>query len=139
VVIVDSGAWLALANPRDRFHDRARKAVGAVREPLVSTWPVLTEVTHLLLARLGTEALLRFVNSWAIGAFQVYDLTAEHAPRIATLMKKYADLPMDLADASLVILAETLEDGRIISTDLRDFRAYKWKSRHPFKNLLDKS
>lgn len=137
MVIVDSGAWLALANPRDRFHGRVRQALEAVREPLVTTLPVLTEVTHLLLARLGTDAVLRFVNSWAVGALRVFDLTAEQVPRVATLMKKYADLPMDLADASLVILAEALNDGRIISTDLRDFRTYKWKSRHPFRNLLD--
>lgn len=137
MVIVDTGAWLALANPRDRFHGKVRAALGALREPLVSTLPVLTEVTHLLLARLGTDAVLRFVNSWSAGAFRVFDLTTEHAPRIASLMKKYADLPMDLADASLVILAETLDDGRIVSTDVRDFRTYKWKSRHPFRNLLD--
>jgi uncharacterized protein len=137
VVIVDTGAWLALANPRDRFHGKVRQALGGLREPIVTTLPVLTEVTHLLLARLGTDAVLRFVGSWAAGAFQVFDLAAEHVPRVATLMKKYADLPMDLADASLVILAEALDDGRIISTDLRDFRAYKWKSRQPFRNLLD--
>lgn len=137
MVIVDTGAWLALANPRDRFHRKVRETLATLREPLVSTLPVLTEVTHLLLARLGTDAVLRFVNSWSAGAFSVFDITAEHAPRIASLMKKYAELPMDLADASLVVLAETLDDGRIISTDLRDFRAYKWKSRHPFRNLLD--
>lgn len=137
MAIVDTGAWLALANPRDRFHGRVRQAFGAVREPLVTTLPVLTEVTHLLLARLGTDAMLRFVNGWAAGAFRVFDLTAAQVPRVATLMKKYADLPMDLADASLVLLAEALDDGRIISTDLRDFRTYKWKSRHPFRNLLD--
>jgi predicted nucleic acid-binding protein len=137
VVIVDTGAWLALANPRDRFHVRVRRALGTVREPLITTLPVLTEATHLLLARLGTDALLRFVNSWAAGAFRVFDFPAEQLPRVATLMKRYADLPMDLADASLVILAEALDDGRIISTDLRDFRAYRWKSRQPFRNLLD--
>jgi uncharacterized protein len=52
------------------------------------------------------------------------------------LMKKYSDLPMDLADASLVILAEQLGHGRILSTDQRDFRSYRWKNRHPFENLL---
>jgi uncharacterized protein len=136
VVIVDTGAWLALANPRDRFHLRVRQALGALHEPLVTTLPVVSEVTHSLLARMGTDAVLRFVDSWATGAFRVFDLKPEHVPRISSLMKKYADLPMDLADASLVILAEALEDGRIVSTDLRDFRAYKWKSRHPFRNLL---
>ncbi len=136
MVIVDSGAWLALANRRDRHHARVRSALAAVREPLVCTTPVLTETSHLLLARLGVEALLRFVNSWVAGAFQVFELSSEHAPRIATLMKKYADLPMDLADASLVVLAENLGHGRIVSTDQRDFRSYRWKNRHPFENLL---
>jgi len=51
-------------------------------------------------------------------------------------MEKYADLPMDLADASLVILAGHLGHGRILSTDQRDFQAYRWKQREPFRNLL---
>jgi predicted nucleic acid-binding protein len=136
VVIVDSGAWLALANPRDRFHKAVKKAIASLQEPLVTTLPVLTEVSHLLLARLGTEALLRFIASWEQGAFDVFSVTSEHAPRIAALMKKYADLPMDLADASLVVLAEALGDGRIISTDRRDFHTYRWKNRHPFQNLI---
>ncbi len=51
-------------------------------------------------------------------------------------MEKYKDLPMDLADASLVVCAEELGDGRILSTDTRDFGAYRWKQRKPFKNLL---
>ncbi len=52
------------------------------------------------------------------------------------LMRQYADLPMDLADASLVLLAEELGEGRIVSTDGSDFHAYRWKSQHPFSNLL---
>ena len=47
-------------------------------------------------------------------------------------MCQYADLPMDLADASLLILAEKLGHGRILSTDQCDFQAYRWKNRHPF-------
>ncbi len=51
-------------------------------------------------------------------------------------MHKYADLPIDLADTSLVILAEHLGHGRIVSTDRRDFHAYRWKNYHTFHNLL---
>jgi hypothetical protein len=54
-------------------------------------------------------------------------------------MKSYADLPMDLADASLVLLAEELGHGRILSTDDRDFNAYRWKRHEPFENLLLRS
>ncbi len=59
-----------------------------------------------------------------------------HFPRAAELMAQYAGLPMDLADASLVILAEHLGHGRIVSTDQRDFNTYRWKNQHPFTNLL---
>jgi uncharacterized protein len=51
-------------------------------------------------------------------------------------MAKYADLPIDFADASLVLLAEHLGHSRILSTDVRDFRAYRWKQQAPFENLL---
>ena len=44
---------------------------------------------------------------------------------------------MDLADASLVILAEHLDSGRILSTDEREFGSYRWKNHRAFKNLLD--
>lgn len=57
-------------------------------------------------------------------------------PGYIFLMAVYADLPMDLADASLVVLAEHLGHGRILSTDQRDFHAYRWKQRRPFENLL---
>jgi predicted nucleic acid-binding protein len=58
---------------------------------------------------------------------------------IAELMEKYRTLPIDLADASLVLLAEHLGHGRILSTDARDFNAYRWKERKPFQNLLGRA
>lgn len=51
-------------------------------------------------------------------------------------MEKYRDLPMDLADASLVILAEELGHGNILSVDFRDFNTYRWKNKQPFTNLF---
>lgn len=136
MIIADTGFWLALANTRDRHHDAARVALSALREPLITTWPVLTETCHLLVSRLGAHAAETFVTSGARGAFNVFALDVSHLARIATLMKKYRDLPMDLADASLVLLAEELGSGDILSTDARDFRAHRWKSRKPFRNLL---
>ena len=60
-----------------------------------------------------------------------------HPPeRIVRLLEKYEALPMDLADATLVLLAEWLGHGRILSIERRDFGAYRWKERHPFENLL---
>lgn len=136
MIIADTGFWLALANARDRHHDAARKALSEVHEPLVTTWPVLTETCHVLVARLGSASARDLVASGARGAFRIFALEQAHCERMAELMEKYADLPMDLADASLVVLAETIGSGRILSTDLRDFRSYRWKNRKPFRNLL---
>jgi uncharacterized protein len=137
VIIADTGFFIALANRADRDNEAAVTALGKLREGLVTTWPVVTETTHLLATRLGTPALLAWVASARAGAFDIFELNAAHWARLEGLMKHYADLPMDLADASLVLLAEEQNDGRILSTDRRDFRTYRWKERKPFKNLLD--
>lgn len=136
MIIADTGFWLALANAKDRFHQAAVQALDRIREPLICTWPVMTETCHLMAARLSVDAELAFVRSAVDGAFQIFDLELAHLERIQVLMYKYRDLPMDLADGSLVILAEELGSGRILSTDQRDFRAYRWKTRKPFRNLL---
>lgn len=136
MIIVDTGFWLALANSRDHHHPLARTHLQGLQEPLVTTWPVMTETCHLLLKRLGHKAHVAFLEGYSRGAFSVYDLRESHTARLVFLVKKYRDLPMDLADASLVILAEELGSGRILSTDKRDFGTYRWKDRKPFKNLF---
>lgn len=136
MIIADTGFFVALANRVDRDHESAVRSLRTLREGLMTTWPVVTETTHLLASRLGTLALLSFVQSARNGAFEIFELSSRHWPRLEALMAQYADLPMDLADASLVLLAEELNDGRILSTDRRDFRTYRWKKRKPFRNLL---
>jgi uncharacterized protein len=136
VILADTGFWLALANRRDRYHEAAKGALASLDDRLISTWPVLTETCHLLATHLGPDAAIRFVCSAREGAFDIFALEPSHLPRIEALMVKYRDLPMDLADASLVVLAEHLGSGRILSTDQRDFRTYRWKNRKPFRNLL---
>ncbi|HYD49704.1 MAG TPA: PIN domain-containing protein [Terriglobales bacterium] len=136
MIIADTGFWLALANRSDRYHAVATKALAGVAEPLITTWPVMTETCHLLAARLGVEAQLRFLRSARDGAFSIFRVDEHHLARMAVLVEKYRELPMDLADASLVLLAEELGSGKILSTDRRDFGAYRWKRRRPFINLL---
>ena len=136
MIIADTGFWLAIANRRDRHHILAVGTLKRVREQLVTTWPVTTETCHLLQSQLGVEAEIAFMRSARDGAFEIRPMLDVHLVRIAELMEIYRDLPMDLADASLVILAEELGSGRILSTDQRDFRAYRWKNRKPSKNLL---
>lgn len=136
MILVDTGFWLALANRRDHFHQRAAAALAELSEPLVTTRPVLTETCHLLLHGLGSQAQQQFLEGADAGAFQLHTNSPQELRRMRQLMQKYQDLPMDLADASLVLLAEHLGHGRILSTDQRDSETYRWKQHHPFENLL---
>jgi uncharacterized protein len=136
LIAVDAGVFLALADRSDAWHESAKRALSTLDEGWVTTWPVLTEATHLLRKRLDVRAATDLLDDVAQGAIEVWTPGVSAATAMSTLMRKYAKLPMDLADASLVLLAEHLGHGRILSTDMRDFGAYRWKNRKPFKNLL---
>ena len=97
---------------------------------------MLTEATHLLTRWIGADAAQALLRDVAAGGIAVWQWAAPQTERLASLMERYASLPMDLADASLVLLAEHLGHGRILTTDERDFGAYRFKSREPFQNLL---
>ena len=137
MIAVDTGYFYALTDRRDAWHARALAATERLAgEAMVTTWPVLTEACHLLVARLGSEFAAELMADVTEGGIDVWSPPAEALARIPSLMRKYAALPMDLADASLLLLADHLGHGRILTTDERDFGAYRWKSRKPFKNVL---
>jgi uncharacterized protein len=137
VIAVDAGFIYALIDPKDAWHARAAALTHtAASEGWITTWPALTEASHLLAHRMGVAFSAALMDDVADGTLTLWQLPADAATRMATLMRKYASLPMDLADATLLLLAEHLGHGRILSTDMRDFGAYRWKNRKPFKNLL---
>lgn len=137
MIIVDTGAWVGLANRRDTYHEPCRRFFLSNREPLITTYPVLVETVHLLFQRVGVSMTLSWLETIRHHSLQVFSLAESHLPRLVALMRQYQNLPMDLADASLVMLAEEIGQGRIVSTDQRDFNSYRWKNREPFRNLLD--
>jgi uncharacterized protein len=136
-LIIDSGFFIALGNNKDQYHKKAIKVLHQLpKRKWITTWPVLTEVCHLLL-RVAPDKLTSFLYTLNNGAFSVFSLTEKDYSTILDLITQYQDLPMDLADASLVILANHLQQGDILSTDCRDFSTYKWKNRSPFNNLFE--
>ncbi|HRJ52286.1 MAG TPA: hypothetical protein PLE99_05940 [Candidatus Thiothrix moscowensis] len=137
-VIADSGFWIALFHQQDSYHAAAVTALDRFADQLlIVTWPVIVEASHLLLQRAGFQRQLAFLQTLQRGGADIFQLDGiQHMGRINALMQKYRDLPMDLTDASLVILAEELGHGRILSTDQRDFNCYRWKSHEPFENVL---
>ena len=137
MIIADTGFWVALLDRCDNLHQKARACAAQIHELLITTLPVITEVCYLLQTRCGQKMSVEFLLAQQAGLFQIFTLGEPEIPRMAILMRQYENLPMDLADASLVILAEHLGHGRIVSTDRRDFHTYRWKNHHPFHNLLD--
>ena len=136
MIAVGTGFLYALLDKRDAWHARAVAAAPTAQEGWVTTWPVLTEATQLMALRLGSRFAQALMDEVADGALLAWDVPQDQVARIPAMMQRYASLPMDLADASLILLAEHLGHGRILTTDERDFGSYRWKSRKPFHNLL---
>ena len=139
MIAIDTGFFFALADRRDEHHRAAKRWIDSARDGWVTTWPVITETCHLLSDRLSESSKHDFMQEITHGGILVWDIPNDAARKIPAMMKKYTKLPMDLADASLVLLAEHLGHGRILTTDQRDFGAYRWKSTKPFVNLMEQA
>lgn len=123
MILVDTGPLVALFDPKDPAHHRCQEVLRAIQEPVVTTIPVLTEAFHLLdPASRGSLALQEFV---ARGGLGVWFLSDGALGRAFELMRRYADHPMDLADASLVAAAETLRTTTVFTVDRDDFATYR--------------
>jgi predicted nucleic acid-binding protein len=132
-VIVDTGPLIGWFDAADSHHAAVRGFFDGFEGELISTWPVLTEVCHLLPERM-VSAFLRWVGS---GGLTVVDVPAAATIAMADRMDKYADLPMDLADASLVWVAEALGVLDIVTVDRRDFGIYRTERGRTLRNMLD--
>lgn len=123
-VLADTGFLVALLSRRDRHRGWATAQVTQLRHPWITCDAVLSETFHLLgpPGRPRVEALLR--REVLIPSFDLRD----HLEPVLTLMAKYADVPMSLADACLVRVSEILADPVVLTTDAH-FRVYRRHSR----------
>ncbi len=132
MTLTDAGPLVALIDADEPDHEICRTVLGQLRLPMATTWPAFTEAMYLL-ARAGgpagREALWRLVLT---GRLNVLDLSPSAVQRSAELMQKYADLPMDLADATLGALAEERADRRVFTLD-SDFQVYRLHGRQRFE------
>lgn len=128
MILVDTGPFVALFDPKDAGHASCVATLKSIREPLRTTIPVLTEAFHLLgPGSVGSDRLRDLVQQ---GGVTVFFLDRSALTRAFELMETYADHPMDLADASLVVAAESLPTRRIFTIDRPDFETYRIKRGH---------
>lgn len=125
-VIVDTGPLVALLNARDEHHEWAKSAMDAIEPPMITCEPVLTEAAYLVRKlRGGPEAVLDLVTRQVLAVhFRVDD----ELLALRTLVARYASVPMSLADACLVRMAELRPRAAVLTLDA-DFHVYRRSGR----------
>lgn len=130
---MDTGPLVALFDRDDQYHGVCVEVLKGIRDALITTWPVLTECFYLLnFSWQVQDALWVFIER---GGMEIYPLEKKIQTRCRELMKQYQDLPMDLADASLVALGDEREISKIFTLDKKDFSVYRLKHKKRFKLL----
>ena len=136
MIAVDTGPIVALFDRSDNRHHVCVETFKAIREPLITTWPVITEAFYLLgFSGAVQDDLWEFIER---GTVALHDLDSAFVKRCRELMRKYRDLPMDLADASLVAVADA-ENIRTVFTLDKDFRIYRTGQKRHFRLLPELS
>ena len=135
-VLVDSGPLLALFNAADHWHAPVRQWLQAnPGTRLVSTWPVLTEVCALLARRIHNQAALDFLRWVQRGAVEIDQPEAGSIARVLQISERFASLPFDLADASVVEAAARRRIRQVLSVDA-DFDVYRDRAGKALVNAL---
>jgi len=129
-ILIDSGPLVALFDASDRYHQSSLEFLKQNQSPLVTTLASVTEVLYLL--DFSRNAQADFLEWIYRGGVEICPIEVAAIKRIKQLMLKYAELPMDFADACLVYLAEKLKMDTILTID-RDFSIYRIRGRKKFK------
>jgi uncharacterized protein len=130
--LIDAGPIIALFRKNDHYHHKALTFIKNYQGRLITTWPVITEVMHELFR---PDIQMKFLTWIERGGLEIA-ITDQHAiPALLKLLNKYADLPMDLADATLMLYAE--ETGiKDIATIDSDFNIYRTLKKEYLNNIF---
>jgi predicted nucleic acid-binding protein len=131
--LLDTGPLVAWFDRSNQDHDSFAAFFQKHNNAFVSTWPVLTEVCHLIPA----EVAPRFLSWVSLGGLNVAELSGSALELMAGWLRQCGDLPMDLADASLLWVAQEQGLRRIATLDRRDFGIYRLPGGESLENLLE--
>lgn len=133
MTLIDASPLVALINAKDQAHMQYMAVLPELPAPLITTWPAFTEAMYLLFRYGGYPAQKVLWSYVEQGILTFHNLGPKEQKRMAELMQQYQDRPMDLADASLVAVAELLEITRIFTLDRRDFYIYRLNNSEAFE------
>lgn len=138
MILTDAGPLVAILDEGEEHHETCVACLAELTGPMLTTWPAFTEAMYLLGDAggwKGQDALWALVEE---GDIEIAEQDRDHRLRMRLLMEKYHDRPMDLADASLVVLAESRGLRDIFTLDHADFRVYRIKGRQAFRILPER-
>jgi predicted nucleic acid-binding protein len=131
MILIDAGPIIAIFDGDDIGHAACVAALPAA-VPLVTTWPCFAEAMYILRRELGYPGQEALWQLHATGQLIIHESGLAEQERMRALMDEYQDIPMDLADASLVAAAETRNVRRVFTLD-RHFYAYRTAGGHSFE------
>jgi uncharacterized protein len=132
-VLVDTGPLVAILSREDQYHDVCVQALRDMPGPLLSCWPVITEAAWLL--RGSPRAVQQLLRSIDGGFLELLPVAGAEAEAVAALMRRYEDIRPQLADATLVYLANRERIDTIFTLDRRDFSTYRTGRKRTFRVL----
>ena len=131
-VLLDTGVIVALLDQSERTHQLCVNTVRGMVAPLVTCEAVITESCYLLRGLAGApEAVIENVRG---RIFQIPFQLSQDSQGVKSILRKYRDREIDLADACLIRLAEIMGSGQILTLD-KDFSVYRWGRNKPFHVL----
>lgn len=129
-IILDTSFFIALAKTKDSNHAKAKKLAKIhCKIEWFTTWPVLTELSHIL----SPHSFVSLLEEQTQGLFNIYSFPQNPVDRVILLRKRFIDHDLDLADISLVLLAENLGHGSILTFDCNDFSFLRWNNVNHFE------
>ncbi len=131
--VIDTGPLVALFDSSDRHFKASLDFIRHSEFKLYTTVPVITETMFLL--DFNINAQIDFLSWIYSGALEVSELNQNDLKRIIHLMKKYHELPMDFADASVVQTCEKILTANVVTLD-SDFEIYRYCDRTKFRNMV---
>lgn len=131
--LIDAGPLIALFNRNDKYHQKIKDFIKTYDGVLTTSWPVVTEVCHML--DFNINAQIDFLKWVKLGGIRIEDIKSTEIERIIQLSEKYSDIPVDLADASLVIISERLKIKEIITID-SDYCIYRTTQKEMIRNIF---
>ena len=129
MIVLDTAGVFAALNPEDRWHDACRTFLDTLAEPAILSPFELGELDYLLVRDFGRRAELTVLDDIAAGAYELARFDASDVERAAQVVRRYHDQRIGFADASIVVLAERYETNRVLTLDLRHFRALRVKGK----------